>query len=651
MFKLTTSFILILLAVTFVWAQGVPPAPTNLTATDTLMGANLEWNSSAGAFAYRVYKAVDGSPFMQIAQVGRNHFTDPMVFSGFVYRYFVTAFNHVGESLPSNEVVFTLGGSPPTRPHGIIAGTVVNDSTGNPVPGVRIRFFKTNGFMYFREARTDSLGNYSARLDTGAYFVFASKWTYIPEWFDNSLTRQGAELVAVTEGNTSYANFGLTQVPPPPPPLLVTVSGNVTDSATGAPISGAFVVIMRTNRQVNIMNNYEGTILGNRDETFFLPGFGTLLGVMRVARTDSNGNYDFKVPNNQTYIMLAYKHGYLPEFYNNKTNPFDADRLLITSDISGINFDLVINPNVQNSLAGQVKDADDNGVISKVVLFKKTPRGLFPVRCAITDSVGNYFFNYLYSGYYYAKAVPFANYAPAWYDIDSCGIIRWANADSFFVEGNLTGIDICVNPIIPGGFASIAGTVRETGSTAVQGVTVYAVSPQTNSIINYDITENDGTFEIQNLAPGSYKIVVDKEGYSSSSEPVYSVSEENNYTVNNAEFSITNITLGAGGDNNIVPSSYSLKQNYPNPFNPSTEIQFGLPLASSVNISVYNILGQQVAILFTGELNAGNHSVIWNGTDAIGKSVSSGIYFYKITANSLNGANQFINVRKMMLIK
>lgn len=651
MFKLITSLLITLLAVTFVWAQGVPPAPTNLTATQTMMGAKLEWNPSANAIGYRVYKAADTLPFNKIATVNITHFTDPAVFPNVVYRYYVTAFNNLGESLPSNEVVFTLGGSPPTRPHGFIAGTVVNDSTNNPVPGVRIRFFKTNGFMYFREARTDSLGNYSAQLDTGTYFIFASKWTYIPEWFDNSLTRQNATPVVVSQSNTSTANFGLTQVLPPPPPLLATVSGNVTDSATGAPIIGAFVVIMRTDRQLNIMHNYEGNMLGSRDETFFLPGLGTLRGVIRVTRTDSTGNYELKVPVNQTYIMLAYKPGYLPEFYNNKTNPLDADRLLITGNISGINFDLVMNPNVQNSLAGQVKDAENNGVMAKVVLFVKISRGLLPVRHTVTDSVGNYFFNYLYSGNYYAKAIPFVNYAPAWYDKDSCGINRWLNADSFYVENNTTGIDICVNPITLGGFASIAGTVKETGSIVVQGVTVYAVSLQTNSIINYDITENDGKFEIQNLAPGAYKIVVDKEGYSSSSEPVYSVSKENNYTVNNAEFNITNITLGAGGDNNIVPSSYWLKQNYPNPFNPSTEIKFGLPFASSVNISVYNILGQQVATLFAGELNAGNHSVIWNGTDAIGKSVSSGIYFYKINANSLSGGSNFTNVKKMMLIK
>lgn len=654
MFKIFTFISIIFftfIAVNLSIAQ-VPPAPTNLTVEQMGNYAHLQWNASSGAIGYRVYRAVDTFRFVPIAVTQMRSYVDQFVFPGHIYRYYVTAYNYAGESPPSNDVTFIPNQPPPSPIKGYIAGTIVDDATGQPIRGVRVRFFRTNGFVYFREARTDTAGFYMMPLDTGRYLVFATKWTYIPEWYDNVLTPQDATPLNVTPNNTSIANFGLTRTLPPPPPRLVTVSGTVTDSIENTPIEGAFVVIMRTNRQINIIQNFEGSMFGHRGETFFIPGIGTLIGVMGVARTDNLGNYNIQVPDSLTYIMLAYKHGYILEFYNNKRTPDDADRLFLTGNTSGINFDLVRNPNQQNSLTGTVKNSWGDGVFSKVVIFQKFHRGVFPIRFTITDTAGNYSFNNLYPGYYYAKAIPFAFYAPAWYDADSCGVIGWVNADSFMVSGNTTGIDICVVPIDQAGFATISGTVTESGnSTRVQGVTVYAVSSSMNNVVGYDITESDGTFKIQNLAPGTYKIVLDKEGYSSPTSPEYTVDESNNYTVSGAELNIVNVTLGIGEKDDLIPKNYTLEQNYPNPFNPITEINFGLPTASKVNISVYNLLGQLVNTLINKEIEAGIHSVTWDGTDANNKTVSSGVYFYKITAHSLDNSYSFSSVRKMLFIK
>jgi hypothetical protein len=89
-----------------------------------------------------------------------------------------------------------------------------------------------------------------------------------------------------------------------------------------------------------------------------------------------------------------------------------------------------------------------------------------------------------------------------------------------------------------------------------------------------------------------------------------------------------------------VPVNFSLQQNYPNPFNPSTVINFSIPKASKVTLSVYNLLGQKVASLVNSNMNAGNHEVEFNAKD-----LSSGIYFY-----SLNAGN-FQSTKKMILIK
>ena len=85
-----------------------------------------------------------------------------------------------------------------------------------------------------------------------------------------------------------------------------------------------------------------------------------------------------------------------------------------------------------------------------------------------------------------------------------------------------------------------------------------------------------------------------------------------------------------GGDN--LPESFGLSQNYPNPFNPSTEISFSLPVKSQVSLVIYNMLGQQVRSLVNTTLSAGEHRVVWDGTEASGKPVASGIYLYRLEA-------------------
>ena len=95
----------------------------------------------------------------------------------------------------------------------------------------------------------------------------------------------------------------------------------------------------------------------------------------------------------------------------------------------------------------------------------------------------------------------------------------------------------------------------------------------------------------------------------------------------------------------IIPGEFALKQNYPNPFNPTTQIQFDVPVASKVQLTVYNVLGQKVTTLVNEFKQAGAHTVTWNSTNSDGQSVSSGVYFYRVVADN------FVKTRKMMLLK
>ena len=94
-----------------------------------------------------------------------------------------------------------------------------------------------------------------------------------------------------------------------------------------------------------------------------------------------------------------------------------------------------------------------------------------------------------------------------------------------------------------------------------------------------------------------------------------------------------------------LPAETKLIGNYPNPFNPSTTIQFSLQENSNVSLEVYDILGRKVSTLTSGELPAGNHTILWNGTNDNGEAMASGVYFYRLSGENFN------QTKKMILMK
>jgi len=89
-----------------------------------------------------------------------------------------------------------------------------------------------------------------------------------------------------------------------------------------------------------------------------------------------------------------------------------------------------------------------------------------------------------------------------------------------------------------------------------------------------------------------------------------------------------------------IPTRYALRQNYPNPFNPVTMINYQLPIANYVNLTVYNLLGQKVETLVSEVQDAGQHQITW---DASG--FTSGIYYYRIKSSD------FMDIKKMILLR
>jgi len=113
-----------------------------------------------------------------------------------------------------------------------------------------------------------------------------------------------------------------------------------------------------------------------------------------------------------------------------------------------------------------------------------------------------------------------------------------------------------------------------------------------------------------------------------------------------ADFWFLRLGLVTGINNNFLPDNRIIVNNFPNPFNPSTTIEFSIQSNSKVDLSVYNIKGQNIKTIANNEFTKGSHSVIWNGNDESENPVSSGIYFYKLF---INGKTEAVN--KCLLLK
>jgi hypothetical protein len=94
-----------------------------------------------------------------------------------------------------------------------------------------------------------------------------------------------------------------------------------------------------------------------------------------------------------------------------------------------------------------------------------------------------------------------------------------------------------------------------------------------------------------------------------------------------------------------LPGSFLLHQNYPNPFNPDTRIDYELPAASNVKLTIFNLLGQKVRTLVDEYQLAGARQVTWDGTSDAGKSVATGLYLYRLQVDDRSES------KKMLLLK
>ncbi|MEJ2636839.1 MAG: FlgD immunoglobulin-like domain containing protein [Calditrichia bacterium] len=163
-------------------------------------------------------------------------------------------------------------------------------------------------------------------------------------------------------------------------------------------------------------------------------------------------------------------------------------------------------------------------------------------------------------------------------------------------------------------------------------------------IVSQDIPENSGKvmqYDIE--TPQNHEVFLQVtaklpagKDFQQAMIQVYEKSKDNSFQRQPAEESIAV---------SLVPKEYMLHPAYPNPFNPSTTISFDLPEEANIILEVYDLTGRRIRSLTNGYYQAGNHQVVWDGTNDRGNPVASGIYIYRLLAG------EYVQSRKMMLMK
>ncbi len=234
------------------------------------------------------------------------------------------------------------------------------------------------------------------------------------------------------------------------------------------------------------------------------------------------------------------------------------------------------------------------------------------------------------------------------------------------VKGSSGKISIATNIGTPsalnvGGLGAVITASQDLGNTTVerfhspaigsgnQGILRrYFINPGQNSGLNatlrlyYDDSESNGLtesgFQIYKSSDGSdnsWSIMGGTVNTTDNYLELNGVSDFSHWTIADVDH-----TLPVENESDYTPVEFALHQNFPNPFNPETVIKFELPSESFVNISVFNIIGEEVANLVNEQLPAGVFSVPFKG-----ENLPSGLYLYRLTAGNK------VFTKKMMLLK
>ena len=398
------------------------------------------------------------------------------------------------------------------------------------------------------------------------------------------------------------------------PPRTHTLTGFVRDARTGSPLGGIEVRAMRRFHEYDRVS-------------------------FRVDTTDARGYFELTVPDGE-YILGAFPppiSGYRPQFFDHKPDPLVADVIRLTpaspETLSGFNFDLIYISLTRYRVSGRVieADPDDGGIRRAFVIAVPSDEGEdHHAVFAMTDDEGYYELMLAPGAYYIFAFHPL--YIPEFYS----GGYRWDPEATLEVGSDISGVDFALTPIgVPGGLFFGGRVLEGPGiriltDVPVAGAQVVLVDPRTDSALYVSVTDQDGYFTFEDIAPRVYRLVATK--------PLYQFAELEQYMAleSSAGDRVYYMSRYTGiPARNTKPSRFEVKA-YPNPFNSQVTIDFALPNTSTVRIEIYDVMGHRVKELGGGKYQAGRYVAFWDGKGDDGRGCASGVYFVSIRTENAN---------------
>ncbi|GAB4286739.1 MAG: hypothetical protein Kow0098_02320 [Ignavibacteriaceae bacterium] len=367
------------------------------------------------------------------------------------------------------------------------------------------------------------------------------------------------------------------------------------------------------------------------------------------AFTDFQGNFSVALPPGP-YLIAAQKDSFYVTFYADQFDPFYAEVVQVAEDsTSTITLELVQMQQTGFSIAGQIVD-DVSGlpVPSAVVIRKGTHNPSKPVPesitslpsdlyTAFTDVNGNFVIhNVIEEDYYFIQA--FTDYFIPSYYSDTGSVQFWQQADSVFINTQLTGYNVEVLRDSSYGGGNVTGDVIINTGEFIQpsDVLVYAQNINTGLIYSYTFVSNSGTYNQTFLPYGTYRLIGQRIGIDDAVSEQFTIDPINPVIPDiDLIFNLTDLNEPA-----ISPESIELFQNYPNPFNPSTSISFILPESDNIALNVFNIMGEKVEEIYSGYLPAGRHNFSFDAAELV-----SGVYIAELRTSG------YRKTIKMLLLK
>ncbi len=511
----------------------------------------------------------------------------------------------------------------------IVSGTVNYDPEN---PGDELEPVEDGAFaVLFSISQSDSLGNhypqkefsapiidgqYTLEADAGTYYLwFGGRGEFVDEFWENALHIDEATQVTLECGNdyTFNALVEAWQMPD-----YYTVSGKVTDEATGEGIPYAFVQVIGTNNQ-----NYH---------------------MHSVVVTDEDGEYEVELNDQFDYVFRASTDAfrpcpgkdsintdiYIPEYYDNVTDITAATVITLTEDVENIDFALTKAADYDNTLSGTVFNNDGTaGVKGWVVAFlvETDANNQDHINwgfTAVTTDTGEFSFEGLIPGDYILLAFPEDfDFAPGYYVQGDLASLNWAEATRITVAAtgdyNSNNIklqkmeDVIGSGIIAGKISKRGknGGMMEGQGDPITGALVYAVNEDGN-IVEFKRTGNMGDFRVDNLANGRYNIVVDKVGFNQLS--MYA-----EITDDRKEITMETMTLNET-TTSVEDKVFAEVSLYPNPAVSHITVNLGT-LPKDANISLVDATG---VTLYNGTVKSNeNHKIDVDG-------IASGMYYLKV---------------------